>query len=110
MTKTITVDITDVQAAFKKRDYTVEQVACILTGLVSIWRVNDLIPDITREAVMSELEDDDLTASFLWNEVGASLTRTGQYVRDLSLKHIIIRWSVTPFAIMLEYEDAGQAR
>lgn len=108
MTKTITIQITDVQAAFRKKEYTIEEVACILTGLVSIWRVNDNIADITREVVMSELEDDDLMSSFLWNEVGDSLVRTGLYVRDLSLKHILIRWSVTPFAILLEFDDGKQ--
>ncbi len=109
MKKTTTISIIEVQAAFKDKGYTVEEVVCILTGLVSIWRFNDHIPDITREVIMSELGEDDLEAAFLWNKVSSSLIQAGLYVRELSLKHIIIRWSVTPFAIMLEFVDEQQS-
>jgi len=105
MSKVITIDTATVHRRFNDSGYTNEELCCILTGLVSIWRCNEHIPDITREAVMSELEEDDLNAAFLWNNVGIDLVEVGERVRALSLQHLIVRWSVVPFAIMLEYED-----
>lgn len=105
MSKVITIQTSGVHAAFNRKGYTNEEVCCILTGLVSIWRVNEHIEDITREVVMSELEEDDLNAAFLWNEVSSELVSAGRHVRQLSLQHLLIRWSVVPFAIMLEFDD-----
>lgn len=109
MSKVITITTTNVHAAFNRKGYTDEKICSILTGLVSIWRVNENIEDITNNVVMSELEDDDLMAAFLWNSVSKELIETGKYVRELSLKHLLIRWSVVPFAIMLEFEDGTKA-
>jgi hypothetical protein len=105
MSQVITITTTNVHRAFQNKGYTDEKICSILTGLVSIWRVNENIEDITNNVVMSELEDDDLMAAFLWNSVSKELIETGRYVRELSLKHMLVRWSVVPFAIMLEFED-----
>lgn len=105
MTQVITISTTNLHAAFNKKGYTNEKICSIVTGLLSIWRVNENIEDITHNVVMSELEDDDLMAAFLWNSVSRELIEAGKYVRELSMKHVLIRWSVVPFAIMLEFDD-----
>lgn len=109
MRKVITISTTNLHAAFSKKGYTPEKICSIVTGLVSIWRVNENVADITHDVVMSELEDDDLMAAFLWNSVSKELIEAGNYVRQLSMQYLLLRWSVVPFAIMLEYEDGIKA-
>lgn len=105
MSKVVTISTTALHAALGGKGYEDTHICSIVTGLVSIWRVNENIEEITRSVVMSELEDDDLMAAFLWNSVSKELIEAGNYVRKLSTEHLLVRWSVVPFAIMLEFED-----
>lgn len=109
MSKVITISTTGLHAALSRKGYSTEKICSIVTGLVSIWRVNENIEEITQNVVMSELEDDDLMAAFLWNSVSKELIEAGKYVRQLSLQYLLVRWSVVPFAIMLEFEDGIKA-
>lgn len=109
MSKTVTISTTSLHAALNSKGYDNEKICSIVTGLVSIWRVNESVEEITRSVVMSELEDDDLMAAFLWNSVSKELVEAGNYVRQLSTQHLLIRWSVVPFAIMLEFDDGIKA-
>jgi len=109
MSKVVTISTTDLHAALGRKGYDNDRICSIVTGLVSIWRVNENIEEITHDVVMSELEDDDLMAAFLWNSVSKELIEAGKYVRQLSTQHLLVRWSVVPFAIMLEFEDGIKA-
>lgn len=109
MSKLVTISTTALHAALNNKGYDNEKICSIVTGLVSIWRVNESVEEITRSVVMSELEDDDLMAAFLWNSVSKELIEAGNYVRQLSQQHLLVRWSVVPFAIMLEFEDGIKA-
>lgn len=109
MSKVITISTTSLHAAFSAKGYTHEKICSIVTGLVSIWRVNENVAEITHDVVMSELEDDDLMAAFLWNSVSRELIEAGNYVRKLSMQYLLVRWSVVPFSIMLEFEDGVKA-
>ena len=109
MSKIVTISTTALHAALNGKGYDNEKICSIVTGLLSIWRVNENVEEITRSVVMSELEDDDLMAAFLWNSVSKELIEAGNYVRQLSQQHLLVRWSVVPFAIMLEFEDGVKA-
>lgn len=105
MSKIVTLVYPFTRGVFNRHGFTDDEVAVIITTMVTIWRCNDLIEDLTREIVFSELELDELTAQLLWNECGVELTTTGQSIRTFSLNAQLIRWVVHANGILLELED-----
>lgn len=105
MSHTVSIPIPLVRAHFQTAGFTDEMIATVLATLILIWRANDLVEDITRETIFTELDLDELMAQMLWSAVGRELTNVAQQIRNFAVQGRLIRWVVHPFAILLELED-----
>lgn len=101
----VTHPISGLYQAFNKAGFDEHAFVTVLTGLIMVWRSNDLVEDLTREVIFSELDLDELSAQLFWNSVGSELTTVATLVRNFALQGKLIRWVVYPHTLLLELES-----
>lgn len=103
--KVITLPFIQVRQHFQTYGFTNDEITSIMTTLVMIWRSNELVEDITREYVFTELDLDELTAQALWSAVSIELVGLANTIRTLAVCGQLIRWVVHPFTLLLEVQN-----
>lgn len=101
-----TVTLGVLRHQFEAAGFDTHAFVTVLTGLITIWRSNDLLEDITKEVIFNELDLEELQAQVLWNATQQHLMTIAIRIRNLALAGRLIRWSVYPHSILLEVEHA----
>lgn len=101
-----TIWLKNTAEVFSRYDFFLDEVTCILTILVGIWRSNDNGYDITCEYIRTEMDLDEIRAQFLINESIHMLAPIADEIRALSLTGRLIRYNVLGNVIILEVDDA----
>lgn len=91
--------------AFESAGFDEHAFITVITGLIMVWRSNDLVEDLTREVIFSELDLDELSAQLFWNNVGSELTTVATLIRNFALQGKLIRWVVYPHTLLLELDS-----
>lgn len=105
-TKMIVIPIPKLRNDFTSMGFSDNEIVSILLSMFTIWRVNELVEDITREIVFTELDLDELHATMFWNVVETELVCLANKVRHLSLCNQLHRWVIKSRFILMEiYEN-----
>lgn len=103
--KTVTLPYLTLRAHFKLYGFTDDEITSVMTTLIMLWRVNELVEDITKEYIFTELDLDELTAQMFWNAACLDLLSLANSIRNLAVRGQLIRWVIYPYTILLELDS-----
>lgn len=102
--KVITLPFVQARQHFHTYGFSDDEIVAIMTTLIMIWRSSELIEDITKEYIFTELDLDELTAQAFWSMAGNEILAMANTVRNLAVRSQLIRWVVHPYTLLLEVD------